>query len=193
MTWVVALALLALPTAVLAAKTSFDCTKATAKVEVLVCRDDALAKLDLRAADLFRKAEDNASGERARIALREAQHAFPQKRNACARSPDVRACVLLAYRTRISELQVQSGEARPPMATLYDCGKLGTATVHFYRGTELPVAVLSFGVGNGDTAIAPTQEPGARYVGSRYTMRDDGPEALLSRKGQPEVACRRKS
>lgn len=193
MTLVLAFALLALPTAALAAKTSFDCAKATAKVEVLVCRDDALAKLDLRTAELFRKAEDNAGGERARIALRDAQHGFPPKRNACARSADMRACTLLAYRTRISELQVQSGEARPPMATLYDCGKLGTATIHFYRGTELPVAILSFGVGNGDIVIAPTQEPGARYVGSRYALRDDGAEALLSRKGQPDVACRRKA
>ena len=193
MTSVLALAMLALPTAALAAKTSFDCTKATAKVEVLVCRDEALAKLDLRTADLYRKAEDNAGGERARIALREAQHAFPQKRNGCVRSADMRACTLLAYRTRISELQVQSGEVRPPMATLYDCGKLGTATVHFYRGTELPVAILSFGVGNTDTAIAQAAETGSRYVGSRYVLRDEGAEALLARKGQPDVACRRKA
>lgn len=197
MTSVLALAMLvlvlALPATALAARTSFDCTKATARVEQLVCRDEALAKLDLRVADLFRKAEDAAGGERARIALRDAQRAWPQKRNACARSADVRACTVLAYRSRLSELQVQSGEARSAMATLYDCGKLGTATVHYYHGTELPVAILSFGVGNSDTTIAATREPGAKYVGARYGLLNDGGEALVSRKGQPDVACRRKA
>ncbi len=77
------------------------------------------------------------------------------------------------------------------MATLYDCGKLGVATIHFYRATELPVAIVSFGVGNTDTAVA--SEPGARYVGSRYVLREDGAEALLARRGQPDVACRRKA
>ena len=186
-------ALLVLPSPAFGAKTSFDCTKATARVEVLVCKDDALAKLDLRMAGLFRKAEDNAGGERARIALRDTQRAWPQKRNACGRNADVRACTVLVYRTRISELQVQSGEVRAPMATLYDCGKLGRATVHYYLGTDLPVAVLSFGVGNTDTAIATAQEPGAKYVGSRYALRNDGSEALVSRRGQPDVVCARKA
>lgn len=190
MTSLLAIAMLSLPAAH-AARTSYDCTKAKEKVELLVCRDDALARLDVRAAELFRKAEEAAGGERARIALRDAQRAFPAKRNACARSADMRGCTMLAYRTRISELQVQSGEARAPMATLYDCGKLGVATIHFYRATELPVAILSFGIGNTDTAIA--SEPGARYVGSRYVLREDGAEALLARKGQPDVACRRKA
>lgn len=186
-----AIPLLALPATALAARTSYDCTKATAKVEQLVCRDEALAKLDLRVVDLFRKAEENAGGERARIALRDAQRAWPQKRNACGRSADVRGCTLLAYRTRVSELQVQSGEARSLMATLYDCGKLGTATVHYYPGTELPVAIVSFGVGSADTVVAPSR--GSKYVGARYTLVDEGGDALVAPRGQPDVACRRKA
>lgn len=193
MSTVLALALLLLAPAAHAAKTSFDCAKAKDKVELLVCRDETLAKLDLRAAELFRMAEANAAGERARIALRDAQRAWPPKRSACARSAEMRACTMLAYRKRISELQVQSGEAVAPMATLYDCGKLGTATVRYYPGTELPVAVVSFGIGDTDTAVATSPEPGARYVGARYALRNDGSEALVSRRGHPDTACRRKA
>ncbi|MCC6377839.1 MAG: hypothetical protein IT519_03390 [Burkholderiales bacterium] len=193
MTQVLVVAVLVLPASVLAAKPSFDCAKATARVEQLVCRDDALAKLDWRMVVLFRKAEESAPGERARIALRDAQRAWPQKRNACGRSADLRACTLHAYRARISELQVQSGEARSPMATLYDCGRLGTASVHYYLGTELPVAALSFGVGQQELAVAGSPDPGAAYEGPRHTLRNDGARALVSPRGQPDVVCARKA
>lgn len=190
MTPVLVTAMLVLPAA-LAAKPSFDCAKAAARAEQLVCRDEALAKLDQRMTGLFRKAEDIAAGERARIALRDGQRAWPQKRNACGRSADLRGCVLHAYRVRISELQVLSGEARTPMATLYDCDKQGTATVHYYFGTELPVAIVSFGVGNADMAVAPSSTPGGTYVGGRYALRNDGADALVSRRGQPDLVCTR--
>lgn len=185
--------MLVLPASVFAAKPSFDCAKASARVEQLVCRDDALAKLDLRMAALFRKAEESAEGERARVALRDAQRAWPQKRNACGRSADPRACTLHAYRARISELQVQSGEVRPPMATLYDCGRLGTATVHYFLGTELPVAAVSFRVGQRELAVARSSNPGETYVGARYALRNDGAKALVSPRGEPDVVCTRKA
>lgn len=77
---------------------SFDCAHAASEVEHVVCEDEFLAKLDVALDRSYRDAP--ASGLRA---LRSQLH-WLAARDACSAVPDVRACVLLAYTSRLREL-----------------------------------------------------------------------------------------
>ncbi|MBL8895732.1 MAG: MliC family protein [Rhizobiales bacterium] len=110
-----------LSSAALAADTSFDCSKATQKIEKLVCGDDQLAGLDRTLADDFDKAMGQISADDQKE-LRESQSAWIKSRDACAKEQDQKACTLQSYKTRIAILGAKYGLA--PMGTgtfLFTC------------------------------------------------------------------------
>jgi uncharacterized protein YecT (DUF1311 family) len=91
------------PAAAVAAP-SFDCTKASAPVEKLICGDGTLAALDrtLDAAyvDAMRRSSDDVkAGTRAQ------QRTWIGKRNACVGTRDAKGCVAAAYQRRLGELK----------------------------------------------------------------------------------------
>lgn len=76
---------------------SFDCGKATTKVEKLICADAELSKLDEELSAAYKTAiQDEKQAE----AIRQAQKQWMKERNVCA---DV-ACVMLAYEMRLKYL-----------------------------------------------------------------------------------------
>jgi len=80
---------------------SFDCSKATSKIEKIICGDNELSKLDDQ---LNSNYKISLQEETDPDALRHFQKAWMKVRNAC---PDV-ACIKLAYEKRISDLSTIS-------------------------------------------------------------------------------------
>lgn len=78
-------------------KPSFDCSKAKARALLIVCGDDALAKLDLQEDALLRRAVSRAEQ---RDAVNAEQDMWLSERNACASA----ACLARAYYNRIADL-----------------------------------------------------------------------------------------
>jgi uncharacterized protein YecT (DUF1311 family) len=81
-------------------KPSFDCTKAGSVIEHLICKDEALAKLDLDLAQAYKAAASRENADKA--ALRTEQLSWLKNgRNKCA-TPE---CLSAAYAQRIAALQ----------------------------------------------------------------------------------------
>lgn len=78
-------------------KPSFDCAKTKSKALLIVCGDDALARLDLQEDALLRRA--TAKAEQA-DAVRAEQDVWVSERNGCGSA----ACLANAYRRRIMDL-----------------------------------------------------------------------------------------
>ena len=78
-------------------KPSFDCSKVKAKALLLVCGDDALARLDLEEDALLRRAAAKAEQ---RDAVNAEQDVWLSERNGCGSAP----CLARAYRNRIADL-----------------------------------------------------------------------------------------
>jgi uncharacterized protein len=78
-------------------KPSFDCSKVKAKALLIVCGDDALARLDLQEDALLRRA---ASRAEQRDAVNAEQDVWLSERNGCGSA----ACLARAYRNRIADL-----------------------------------------------------------------------------------------
>jgi uncharacterized protein len=79
-------------------KPSFDCAKVKARALLIVCGDDALARLDLQEDALYRRA--TAKAEQA-DAVRAEQDEWISERNGCGSA----ACLAQAYRARIVDLR----------------------------------------------------------------------------------------
>jgi uncharacterized protein len=78
-------------------KPSFDCSKVKAKALLIVCGDDALARLDLQEDALLRRAVSRAEQ---RDAVNAEQDVWLSERNGCGSA----ACLSRAYRNRIADL-----------------------------------------------------------------------------------------
>jgi uncharacterized protein YecT (DUF1311 family) len=92
------------------ARPSFDCAKATAPIEALICADATLADLDRALTDTYRSALATRVGE-AQLLLREEQRAWAQSRSATCgvedhtASEDAAGCLIALYRARMAELR----------------------------------------------------------------------------------------
>jgi hypothetical protein len=85
---------------------SFDCTKASSKVETMICSDPAIANADFEMAMLYRR-NLSAAGANAEN-IRKGQREFIAKRNLCT-DP---VCVKAAYKERTADL-VRLGYVTP--------------------------------------------------------------------------------
>lgn len=148
---------LVLPGAALAAQPTFDCARAQGEVETLVCRDDSLAVLDRRLAEVYKAATAKARGAPAGQ-LRTEQRGWVKGRNDCWKAngqptwitaswtvDSVKACVDAQYRLRTSELQAvwrllpsrtvshacQNNPANEVVASFFDTDP---ATIRLERG-----------------------------------------------------------
>jgi uncharacterized protein len=146
------------------ASPSFDCSKASGQVEELICGDDQLAALDRELAATYKKALKSWPAEI--LAEEKAfQRGWIKGRNDCWKAEDQRACVENSYRTRIAEIQIQSGQLVAPVPVGYTCqGEEDTPfTVTFYRETRPPSAVITFANDQVIAFRAPSAS-GAKYV-----------------------------
>jgi uncharacterized protein len=78
-------------------KPSFDCGKTKSRALLIVCGDDALARLDLQEDALLNRARGRAEQ---RDAVNAEQDVWLSERNGCGSA----ACLARAYRNRIADL-----------------------------------------------------------------------------------------
>ena len=149
---------------------SFDCRKARGAVQQLVCRDAGLATLDRALADAFEKALTTWSKAEARQ-QRSLQSEWLKRRDACDKGVDARACAEQAYRTRLVEVQVSSGQAEAREPVRFDCaGAAETAlTAVFYGKTDPPSVLLTLGTEKTEKVVA---FQGRVASGTLYTAPD---------------------
>jgi uncharacterized protein len=180
MTYVAALlAATTLPASAQSTSPSFDCSKASGEIEKLVCTDAGLAALDRKMAEVFGKAVKEWSAEELGK-QRALQRGWIKGRNDCWKADDKRACVDNSYRTRIVEIQIQSGQLVAPPPVDYRCkGEEGKPfTVTFYRETDPPSAFITFGNEQVIAFLAPTAS-GARYAAPNVEFWEHHGEAAV--------------
>lgn len=81
---------------------SFDCATAKSRINRLICSDAALAALDVREAQMLRRAKAKAVTP---DAVDAEQDVWLSQRNACSTV----SCLSRAYRTRIQQLRAWTG------------------------------------------------------------------------------------
>jgi uncharacterized protein len=91
------MALFLAPAAALAGTASFDCSKASTRVEMVICADPLLAEFDVALANAYRTTLSQSFSP---SEIRQQQTSWLKRRNAC-REPD---CIRAAYRLRLAEL-----------------------------------------------------------------------------------------
>lgn len=79
-------------------RASFDCAKATGKVEKMICADSVLSKLDEKMASMHRKASDATADP---VGFRQEHGRWLKKRNTCAEG----GCVAQTYQERLAALR----------------------------------------------------------------------------------------
>ena len=175
--------------AIATAKPSFDCTKATLKVETAICNDASMAELDVevtRIYDLIGRAPGVDRG-----GLQRLQGGWLNKRNACATAKNMRACLLDAYGTRIADLRNGYPVARDDTTVSigpisWHCPK-GDITSTFINSESSMVYVKS-----GTTGVMLTQSmsaSGARYEGGGYEFWTKGNETIWTTPTADMVTC----
>ena len=92
---------------VLASSPSFNCQRVeVGSIEDMVCKDDELATLDRKLADVYASARQIAVNEHPPI-LKAEQRGWIKGRNDCWKSTDRRKCVEESYLLRIAEIQAR--------------------------------------------------------------------------------------
>lgn len=148
---------------------AFDCARAEGQVQQLVCSDDELAGLDRELATVYQTALETLPPDDV-PQTKAQQRGWIKGRDDCWKADDVSQCVAGAYRMRIVELQIVSGQLSAPTTVSLTCGDGAQLPFFaaFYNDTSPPAVVLTKGP---DQVIAFIARSGS---GARYTS--DGVE-----------------
>jgi uncharacterized protein len=163
-----------------------DCAKPTGPVEKLICKDQELASLDRKMADLYTQAVKSGKGDADQNA---AHSTWLASRDACAKEKDPRTCVQSSYQRRVVELQIKSGLLKAPKPVGYICGGLDPKipfTASFYKETEPPSAVVSYGTEQVIAILEPAAS-GAKYAAPDFEFWTHQSDALLTRSGKQHI------
>jgi uncharacterized protein len=87
-----------------AATPSFDCAKASHEVEILICKDAALAEMDHSLNSLYHTLLKHTPASQ-QGALKTEQRGWVKGRDDCWKASDMRGCIAGEYRARIAELK----------------------------------------------------------------------------------------
>lgn len=173
----------------LAAQPAFDCSKATHEVEQLICKDDALAKLDVTLAKLYAEAEKRINGEQL-SELKAYQRGWIKGRDDCWKETDKRQCVAGAYSDRIVTLQARYGLVMAGKSVTFDCNDAAKSQIIFTPfATDPPAANLVRG-NESTTVIQRMSGSGARYEGEfGISFWNKGREAMVKWPQDKEYNC----
>jgi len=175
--------------ATISASPSFDCTKATLKVETAICGSTQLAALDVETTRLYDLIGRSAGVDRG--ALQRLQGGWLNKRNACAAAADTTACLTEAYAGRINDLRAGYAVARADTAV-----SIGPVTWHCPNGdissTFINTETSLVYVKAAGKAVVLTQAmsaSGARYAAEGYEFWTKGNETMWTAPGAAMVTC----
>jgi uncharacterized protein len=165
---------------------SFDCSKATAVVPLLICSDNTLIALDRDMAGRY-TAWRSAHPADADAAKRQAS--WLTQRDACASAAALQSCVSTAYQQRITELKIIAGQVPVFARATYRCaGQAGALSASYYHSE--PAAVLVEFDGARVVAFTAPAASGARYAGDEVELWEHQGTAALKWRGQ-QLQCPR--
>jgi uncharacterized protein len=157
---------------------SFDCSKAASDAEKLVCSDESLAALDRNMAEVFKKAVESFPQDELST-LKATQRGWIKGRDDCWKEENLRDCVEYSYRSRIVELQIQSGQLEAPPYVSYECQGLDKPVMAtFYGQTDPKSAVITVGNDQIIAFVSPSGS-GAKFAARNVELWEHQDEATL--------------
>lgn len=174
----------------LAASPSFECGKVKAgSMEEMVCKDEKLAALDRKLAEVYGAAEKKAGNEHPPV-LKAEQRGWIKGRDDCWKSDDKRRCVEDAYVLTIAELQARYRLAAATGPVLYACeGDPRNEVIATFFQTDPPTVIAE----RGDRVSLMYLQPsgsGAKYQGRNESLWEKAGEALITwGYGTKEMRC----
>jgi uncharacterized protein len=97
---------------------SFDCSKASTKVEKTICSNNPLSLLDEQLADSFSKLKSQLNKKDFKILLREQRKWIKQRNKSCKNSRRIPSCLTWSYENRLHSLDLISRNIIPPLSEL---------------------------------------------------------------------------
>ena len=149
---------------------SYDCGKvASGSIEELVCKDEGLAALDVKLAEVYGEATQKAVNEQPPT-LKAEQRGWIKGRNDCWKSADTRKCVEEEYKRRIAELQARYRliAGNGPITYTCDDDRRSEVIATFFQ-TDPPTLIAE----RGDSVSLMYLQPsgsGAKYRGHNETF-----------------------
>ncbi|MDC7682622.1 MliC family protein [Asticcacaulis sp. BYS171W] len=166
----------------------FDCKRARAGADTIVCGDINLAALDREMTRLYGLAETQGPAD----TLHRLQGGWMAKREACVEAGDPTGCLKAAYAGRIHDLRAGYEAARNDTGGIsqgqdWTCPDGVKLSATFLNTFDAAVYVTS-----GDTRIwmpRAVSASGARYEGGGYELWVKGREASFRRPDAPVTTC----
>jgi len=164
---------------VLASSPSFDCQSVeVGSIEDMVCKDDELAALDRKLADVYASARQIAVNEHPPI-LKAEQRGWIKGRNDCWKSPDKRKCVEESYRLRIAEIQARYRLVPVTETVRYVCeGNPANEVIATFFQTDPPTVIAERGDSVSMMYLQPSGS-GAKYQGRNEILWEHHGEARI--------------
>jgi len=174
----------------LAASPSFECGKVKAgSIEEMICRDEKLAALDRKLAEVYGAASKKAANEHPPV-LKAEQRGWIKGRNDCWKSDDKRRCVESVYVLRIAELQARYRLVPGKGPILYACdGDPKNEVIATFFQTDPPTLIAE----RGDQVSLMYLQPagsGSKYQGRNESLWEHQGEAIITwGYGTKEMRC----
>lgn len=158
---------------------SFDCSKASGKVEQTICSDSSLAALDRKLDTLYKQALISYPEDEIKT-LKAYQRGWIKGRNDCWKATDLETCVRSEYDTRITDLQIATGSQMVPAPTLFDCDGGSVLTAYFYPDTQVPAAVFNKHPDQITALATDSETADAAYTAANFLFTQTGDSAQLT-------------
>ena len=173
---------------------SFNCSKvAPGSIEEMICKDENLSALDVKMAEVYKKASEIAVNEHPPM-LKAEQRGWVKGRDDCWKSDDKKKCVEDSYILRIAELQARYRLVPGNGPVFYYCdGNKSKEVVMTFFQTDPPTLIAEFG----DSVSLMYLEPsgsGSKYEGRNESAWIKGNDATVAWGFEaPEMNCKVKS
>ncbi|MDB6141361.1 MAG: Membrane-bound lysozyme-inhibitor of c-type lysozyme [Pseudomonas sp.] len=180
-------------------KTSFDCAKARATAEKLICRDPQLKQMDIELTRLYRLAltDNHSVPPPDRVVID--QQSWIDTRNQCGSESAPKTCAIRSYAERAHQLRQGSAIVRtkdPDSLTegplTFRCTGLDPLMTATFFNTQPGVVYLKWA----NTSITLNQVPsdsGTRYAGKdyqgNYSFGQNGDVVLFQKPGSGVMSC----
>lgn len=180
-------------------KTSFDCAKARASVEKLICRDPQLTQMDIELTRLYRLALTDQRSVPPPDKVMIDQQFWIEARNQCASEATPKACTIRSYAGRAHQLRQGSAIVRtkdPDRLTegplVFRCTGFDALIAATFFNAQPGVVYLKWA----NTSITLSQvqsDSGTRYTGKdyqgNYSFWQNGSVVFFQKPGSGAMSC----
>ncbi|MGB1262143.1 MAG: MliC family protein [Cognaticolwellia sp.] len=169
---------------------SFPCdNNANGTIEVLICQDQELSKLDRKLSNIYALAANKAKNERPALLAAE-QRGWIKGRNQCWQSNDKRACVLTSYTRRNAELQAKYKLVPSSGALRFICDNNASNEVIVTFFQTKPATLIAERGDSVSFMYLQPSENGKKYYGRNETIwQHQGNTKIVWGYNAPEMQC----